>query len=241
MVAFWLRAGVSGRHRVASRAPTGHFGPAREAMYIPRHFRVEDLEQLHAFIGAHGFATLVSNSESGPTATHLPLMLDRGAGEYGTLVGHMARANPHWRDFVSPQPVLAVFHGRHAYVSPAWYASQPSLPTWNYAVVHAYGRPELIEEPSRVRQVLDELVEAHESGRSSPWANDLPVDFRSKMERGIVAFELPIERIEGKFKLSQNRPVADQKSARNGLASEAGSRGLVDLWTQFLVGPEDPD
>jgi transcriptional regulator len=203
-------------------------------MYVPHHFQVSDLEELHAFIVAHGFATLVSSSEAGPFATHLPLMLDTGSGDHGKLIGHMARANPHWRQFASGQSTLAIFHGPHAYISPAWYVSRPTLPTWNYAAVHAYGHPVLIEEPPRVRRLLDELVAASESRRAAPWANDLPEDFRSKMERAIVAFEIPINRIEGKFKLSQNRTADDQWSALESLELEGGSPELVELWRRLL-------
>jgi transcriptional regulator len=203
-------------------------------MYVPRHFRVSDPEELQGFIEAHGFATLVSNSATGPLATHLPLMLDRDAGDHGTLIGHMARSNPHWHVLESAEPTLAMFLGPHAYISPAWYVAQPALPTWNYSAVHAYGRPTLIEDSRRVGRLLDELVEVYESGRSAPWSNDLPAEFRAKMEKGVVAFELSIERIEGKFKLSQNRSAADQRSALEGLASEGGGCDLVEFWSRLL-------
>jgi len=130
--------------------------------------------------------------------------------------------------------VLVIFHGPHEYISPDWQSSELALPTWNYAAVHVYARPALIEEPARVRQVLDALVQASEAGRSSPWPNALPEEFRSKMERAIVAFELSIERVEGKFKLSQNRPAADQKSALKGLESERPGSQLADLWRPLL-------
>ena len=208
-------------------------------MYVPHHFRVSDIEQLHAFIAAHSFATLVSNSETGPFATHLPLMLDAETGESGKLVGHMARSNPHWRQLESAQPVLAIFQGPHAYISPTWYVSQPALPTWNYTAVHVYGRAVLIEDSHRVRRLLDELIDAHESGLSAPWVNDLPAEFREKMEQGIVAFELSIERIEGKFKLSQNRPAADQGAALEGLKSENCDSDLVEFWSHLLHPPDD--
>ena len=203
-------------------------------MYIPDAFHESDPDRLQAFMAENSFATLMSPAEAGPIATHLPLLLDGKAGPQGMLVGHMARANPHWREFESGRLVLVIFHGPHEYISPDWQSSELSLPTWNYAAVHVYARPALIEEPARVRQVLDALVQASEAGRSSPWPNALPEEFRSKMERAIVAFELSIERIEGKFKLSQNRPAADQKSALKGLESERPGSQLADFWRPLL-------
>jgi len=208
-------------------------------MYIPEPFRESDPERLHAFMAENNFVTLVSAAETGPIATHLPLLLDGNAGLQGKLVGHMARANPHWREFESGPLVLAIFHGPHEYISPDWQISELALPTWNYAAVHVYARPTLIEDSQRVRQLLDDLLEANESGRPTPWANDLPPEFRSKMERAIVAFELSIERIEGKFKLSQNRPEADQKSALEGLESERAGSQLADLWRPLLKPSAD--
>ena len=208
-------------------------------MYVPRHFRVSDIEELHAFIAAHSFATLVSNLETGPLATHLPLILEAKPGESGKLVGHMARSNPHWQQLESAQPALAIFHGPHAYISPTWYVSQPALPTWNYAAVHVYGNALLIRDSRRVHRLLDDLIEANESRLSAPWANDLPVEFREKMEQGVVAFELSIERIEGKFKLSQNRPPADQAAALEGLRSNNRDSDLVGFWDRLLHPRDD--
>jgi transcriptional regulator len=208
-------------------------------MYIPDAFHESDPDRLQAFMAENSFATLISPAEAGPIATHLPLLLDGKAGPQGMLVGHMARANPHWREFESGRLVLVIFHGPHEYISPDWQSSELALPTWNYAAVHVYARPALIEETARVRQTLDDLVQASEAGRSSPWPNALPEEFRSKMERAIVAFELSIERIEGKFKLSQNRPAADQKSALKGLESERPGSQLADFWRPLLKGLAD--
>ena len=208
-------------------------------MYIPDAFHESDPERLQSFMTENSFATLMSPAEAGPIATHLPLLLDGKAGPQGKLVGHMARANPHWREFESGRLVLVIFHGPHEYISPDWQSSELALPTWNYAAVHVYARPALIEDSRRVRQVLDDLVETNESGRLTPWANDLPEEFRSKMERAIVAFELSIERVEGKFKLSQNRPAADQKGALKGLESERPGSQLADLWRPLLNDSAD--
>ncbi len=211
-------------------------------MYVPKHFDAADRAWCHRLIEAESFGTLVGVDESGtPFATHLPFLLDADRGPFGTLLGHVARANPQWRYFSEGRPVLAIFAGPHAYVSPSWYedvgsrprpepASQEqtrvdgrgpaSVPTWNYVAVHAYGVPALIEEPARVTALLTRLVQTHETGRPSRWTMDsLPADYLAGMLRGIVAFEIPIDRLEGKAKLSQNRNVADQARVREALAS----------------------
>lgn len=203
-------------------------------MYVPDAFRVSDPDTLHGFIAAYGFATLVTPTEEGPVATHVPLLLQRTSDLRVVLVGHMARANPHWQRFDAAPPSLAIFHGPHAYISPSWYVSRPAVPTWNYAAVHAVGRPVLVEDPERVARMLAELVSFYESGRAEPWSGELPPDFRARMQRGIAAFEMPVDRLEGKFKLGQNRPEADQESALAGLAAERGSDPLIEFWRDAL-------
>jgi transcriptional regulator len=194
-------------------------------MYVPKHFGAPDDGWCHALIGRESFALLVSTGADGaPFATHLPLLLDADRGRHGTLVGHVARANPHARLLGAGAPALAVFQGPHAYVSPGWYTAHPSVPTWNYVAVHAYGRPALIEEPARVKALLARLVDTYETGRPAPWRFDsLTPDYVDGMIRGIVAFELPIERLEGKAKLSQNRGAEDRAGAIRGLEATADS------------------
>ena len=184
-------------------------------MYVPKHFDVPDDAWCHALIARESFALLVSTGGDGaPFATHLPLLVDRERGPHGTLVGHVARANPHARLLGEGRPTVAVFQGPHAYVSPGWYVVHPSVPTWNYVAVHASGRPALIEEPARVKALLDRLVKTYEAGRAEPWRFDsLAADYVDGMVRGIVAFEVPIERLEGKAKLSQNRGAEDRAGA----------------------------
>src|SRR5262249_30848142 len=143
--------------------------------------------------------------------THLPFLLDSARGERGTLVAHVARANPIWRVFDGSLPVLAIFHGPHGYVSPAWYTSRNAVPTWNYVVVHVHGTPRLLETEDRRRKALEALVEVYEAGRPDPWSIDeLPSATFSELSQAIVAFEIPIDRLEGKFKLSQNREHEDR-------------------------------
>jgi transcriptional regulator len=178
-------------------------------MYIPSAFHVEDPARLAAFIRNQSFATLVTVDAGTPFASHLPMLFYAQAGPRGTLVSHMARANPQWRHFASGAEVLAIFHGPHGYISPAWYETAPAVPTWNYAAVHAYGVPVLITEQERIVDLLHELVATYESAFERPWSGDLPEEFRDKLIHGIVAFEIPVTRLEGKFKLSQNRPSAD--------------------------------
>ncbi len=176
-------------------------------IHIPQHFAEHDLARLQALVRAHNFATLVSAHEGGIQVSHLPFLLD-DKGEM--LRAHMARANPQWRSFSPEREVVVIFHGPHHYVSPAWYASHPSVPTWNYAVVHVQGRPTLIDDRERLAALVRELVTRHESPSPKPWKMDLPADYQDKMLSGIVGFEIEITRLEGKFKLSQNRPVEDR-------------------------------
>jgi transcriptional regulator len=193
-------------------------------MYVPKHFDPADPAWCHALMARESFALLVSTGTDGlPFATHLPLLLDADRGPQGTIVGHLARANPHARLLAEGRPTLAVFQGPHAYVSPGWYATHPSVPTWNYVAVHATGRPRLVEEPARVTALLARMVATYEAGRAEPWRFDaLTEDYVAGMIRAIVAFELPIDRLEGKAKLSQNRPAVDQAGAIRGLEATAG-------------------
>jgi transcriptional regulator len=188
-------------------------------MYVPKQFQVSDREWCHDLIRAEPFGLLVGVDEGGkPFATHLPFLVDAERGPLGTLLGHVARANPQWRYFRPDRPVLALFTGPHAYVSPAWYEVHPSVPTWNYVAVHAYGVPALVEEPLLVRDLLTRLARTFEAGRPDPWSPDsLPADYLAGMEKGIVAFEIPIDRLEGKAKLSQNRGAADRARVRAAL------------------------
>ena len=181
-------------------------------MYMPELFREEDLPTLHTLMRDYSFATLVTQHNGAPFATHVPLILEADEGPYGTLFGHMARANPQWRDFDASQEVLVIFQGPHTYVSPSWYEVELSVPTWNYAVVHAYGTPRLITDYDACYALLDTLVRTHEAQFAKPWLFQLPEDYVRKMMRGIVGFAIHITRLEGKYKLSQNRSLTDQRN-----------------------------
>jgi transcriptional regulator len=183
-------------------------------MYTPEAFRSDDIVTLHTLMQEYNFATLVTMQpdDGVPIASHLPFVIDtqHGSHGYGTLVGHMARANPQWRSFASEREVLVIFQGPHAYISPSWYAEALSVPTWNYAVVHAYGKPRIVEDATILHDMLRILVEQSEAQFEKPWPFDLPQDYMQKMMRGIVGFEIEISRLEGKFKLNQNRSLTDQ-------------------------------
>ena len=203
-------------------------------MYLPSAFRQDDLAELHAQMQASPFALLTSAGAAGVQASHLPLLLAPDEGEFGTLYGHFARANPHWRDLQGGAEALAVFSGPDAYISPGWYPAKAEhgkvVPTWNYIAVHARGPVELIEEPERLLQIVSRLSDQHESGRERPWAvSDAPRDYLDSMLRAIVGFALPIRRLEGKWKLGQNRSAADQAGVRDGLAASPspGDRELA--------------
>lgn len=203
-------------------------------MYLPSAFRQDDLAELHAQMQASPFALLTSAGAAGVQASHLPLLLAPDEGEFGTLYGHFARANPHWRDLQGGAEALAVFSGPDAYISPGWYPAKAEhgkvVPTWNYIAVHARGPVELIEEPERLLQIVSRLSDQHESGRERPWAvSDAPREYIDSMLRAIVGFALPIRRLEGKWKLGQNRSAADQQGVRDGLAASPspGDRELA--------------
>ena len=197
-------------------------------MYRPAAFRQDDLAPLHAQIAASGLALLTSAGPAGLQATHLPLLLEPGEGEFGTLYGHFARANPHWQALAG-QEALAVFSGPDAYVHPGWYPGKAEhgqvVPTWNYIAVHAWGPVETFDEPARLLELLARLTARHEAGRPKPWSlDDAPAEYIERQLRAIVGFALPIHRLEGQWKLSQNRQAADHAGVREGLAASDNPR-----------------
>ena len=200
-------------------------------MYLPKSFHIEDRPELQAFMRAYNFASLVTQHAGAPFASHLPFMLDGERGPHGTLLAHMARANPQWRDFAAGGEVLVMFQGPHSYISPAWYETQPSVPTWNYAVVHAYGVARIVEDHATLHHMLEMLVDTHEAAFAQPWRMELPQDYLDKMIRAIVGFEIEITRLEGKLKLSQNRSEHDQQRvvAALGQSENPLERGVAAL------------
>jgi len=192
-------------------------------MYTPPAFRDDDLRSLRATIRAARLAILVTATAEGPLATNLPLLLDENEGEHGVIYGHVAKANPHWR--VPPVgEALAMFMGPDAYVTPAWYQTKQEtglvVPTWNYVAVHAHGPIEFFEDADRLLEVVTRLTNLHEGERSAPWAvSDAPAEFIQSQLKGIVGLRMPITRLEGKRKMSQNRNEADRAGVVSGLSS----------------------
>jgi transcriptional regulator len=208
-------------------------------MYVPAAFRVEDPAALHALMRRHSFATLVTAGEQ-PFVTHLPLLLDADDGDHGTLIGHFARPNPHWQLDHAHHTSVAIFHGPHAYISPSWYRSgSPAVPTWNYATVHAWGKLSMLPEPADVGPVLERMLLAYESPLPTPWKNTLPRDVMDKLIASMVAFRMPIERLEGKFKLGQNRATTDQIGAIEALekSGDDESQSLARFAREYLGHP----
>lgn len=176
-------------------------------LYVPPHFKVDDPAELLAFIERYAFGTLVSSAASGLHVSHIPFAAQKDADGRLRLQGHVARGNEQWKSLEEASHVLAIFQGPHAYVSPGWYQQHPSVPTWNYAVVHAHGKARLMDE-AELHDLVIRLSNTYEAGRPKPWrAADLPAAYVSGMLANIVGFEIEVERLEGKFKLSQNRPA----------------------------------
>lgn len=211
-------------------------------MYVPPAFRMDELPDLHAAMGAARLATVVTATEDGLMATPLPLFLVAEEGPFGTLYGHLARANPQWST-PSRGEALAVFAGPDAYVTPSWYASKREhgrvVPTWNYETVQAHGVPEFFEDEERLLGAVTRLTERHEAGRLAPWAvTDAPERFVRGQLRGIVGLRLPIARIMGKRKMSQNRSAEDRAGVAAGLgASDAPADRAVAERVARGIGP----
>jgi transcriptional regulator len=193
-------------------------------MYTPSSFAIDDLHELHQQILGTRLAMVVTHGEQGLQASHLPLLFNPDHGPNGTLYGHFARANPQWKELQNGAEALVIFAGADAYVSPGFYPSKAEhgkvVPTWNYVAVHAYGTAEVFTDADRLRTLVSALTDRHEAGRASPWkVADAPADYIDGMLKAIVGFALPIQRLEGKRKLSQNRNAADITGVREGLAA----------------------
>jgi len=206
--------------------------------YIPAHFRVDDQELLEHFVATHAFGTLVCTGPAGISVSHVPFLPERSVDGQLRLLGHMARANAHWEELESATGVLAIFAGPHAYVSPGWYAHQPSVPTWNYATVHARGTARLLPA-AQLPPLLDRLSRTYEDGQSAPWRmQSLPDDFSASMLRAIVGFEIAVTSLEGKFKLSQNRRREDIDRVAAALDAE-GQDELASLMRAHADRPRE--
>jgi transcriptional regulator len=201
-------------------------------VYIPPHFAQQDPATLHALMRERPLATLVVTTAAGVTADLLPLEFDSAAGPHGTLRGHVARANPLWRDALPDTPVLALFHGPQAYVTPSWYAEKQAhgrvVPTWNYTVVQASGPLHVVHDAPWLRELVGRLTDHHEAPRTEPWAvSDAPEAYVEQLLRAIVGIEIPLAALVGKWKVSQNRSAADRAGVIAGLAEGPAGDGLL--------------
>ena len=192
-------------------------------MYLPAHFAMHDPEAMHRIIRAHPLGTLITHTEAGLDANHVPFEFHPAQGAHGLLTAHVARANPVWQQCGDGLDVLVVFHGPAAYVSPNWYPSKHEthrqVPTWNYEVVHAYGRLTVQDNEKFVRGVVGRLTRHHEASEPKPWKmGEAPPDYIQAMLQAIVGIEVAITRLEGKAKLSQNREDRDRLQAAHQLA-----------------------
>ena len=205
-------------------------------MYIPRHFEETRVDVLHELIRAEPFGALVTLGASGLEANHLPFELDAAAGPFGTLRGHVSRANAVWKASSPEVEALAIFQGPQRYVTPSWYPTKAEtgkvVPTWNYVVVHAYGPIRVIEDPAWLLAHVGRLTDRHEGDRDRPWqVSDAPEDYVAALVRGIVGIEIAVTRLAGKWKVSQNRGEADRAGVTTGLRADAdpASAAMADL------------
>jgi transcriptional regulator len=203
-------------------------------MYQPTHghFREERLDVQHALIRAHPFGALVTLGPDGLVANHFPFVVDSGASPLGTLRAHMARANRQWWSLDGSQEALVIFQGDHAYITPSWYPAKAEtgkvVPTWNYALVHVYGRPCAIEDEAWLLRHVAELSDVNEASRAEPWSvADAPADFVAALLKAIVGFEIEIIRIEGKWKASQNQSESAREGVVRGLTAQGDERSLA--------------
>ena len=206
-------------------------------MYVPRHFAETRVEVLHELIRRHPLGTLVVAAPDGLVASHVPFEISPEPAPFGTLRCHVARANPIWQQIDPDKPVLVVFQGEQAYVSPSWYAAKQEngkvVPTWNYAAVHAYGSAKAVQDAAWLRRMVEDLTSRHEQGRADPWhVSDAPADYVEKLLGAIVGVEIPVTRMLGKWKFSQNRSTADRQGVisgleRDGTASQADVAAIV--------------
>lgn len=211
-------------------------------MYQPPHYKVDDVSEIYELMRARPFATLVSSGSLGLYATQLPTIL-KIDGSSAAIECHIARASPHWKDLAVGAEALMIFHGPDGYVTPGWYPSKAEtgkvVPTWNYAAVHAYGRPVMMDETEWKRRHVAELSAQHERGQPRPWElSDAPESFIQTMLRGFVGFRFEITRLEGKCKMSQNRELRDRQGVLDGLRmrNQGDDRAMADLVAGFING-----
>jgi transcriptional regulator len=205
-------------------------------VYIPEFNRQEDRSTILTFMRANPFAILITTADGVPFATHLPLLIDE-TGDQIVVQGHMARANAHWKSMKDSEESLVIFHGPHAYISPSWYESRESVPTWNYAAVHVYGEPTLFSDEEGLRATLHRMIDTFESSYMAQWS-ELSEQYQSRMMKHIVGFEIKARRLEAKFKLSQNRTKGEQARViqRLNQSKDSNVSGVAELMQQEGLG-----
>jgi transcriptional regulator len=201
-------------------------------MYVPRHFEETRVDVMHSLIREHPFALVVTLTSDGLNANHIPMLIDPEPAPFGTLRGHVARANRIWQDFSPEAGALAVFQGPQTYITPSWYPTKKELgmavPTWNYAVVHAQGPLKVIEDRSWLRWHVERLTERFEEARPEPWhVTDAPADYIDKMLGAIVGLEISLTKLNGKWKVSQNRNTVDRFGVVEGLRAQGDAESLA--------------
>ena len=197
-------------------------------MYTPPLFKEDDVRVVHDAMRRSGLATLVTFGADGMEASHVPMLLDPEPAPFGTLHGHIARSNPQWQRTDAAVHALAIFLGPDAYISPSWYPTKQEtgkvVPTWNYVAIHAYGPVHFFDDTDRLLAIVTKLTEKHEGPRATPWAvTDAPEDYVQRQLKSIVGFEIPLARLDAKWKMSQNRPAQDRRGVVEGLAREEGA------------------
>ena len=206
-------------------------------MYNPKYYEVEDRSKLLEFMQTNSFGILFSHTGAEPMASHLPFILDENGGEQGLILGHMARANSQWKH-ADGQQVLAIFHGAHAYVSPSWYQEEDTVPTWNYVAVHATGLFKAVEDRTAIEEIVGRITDYYESSQPQPWQADFSTPYADQMVKGIVAFEIEITQLQGKWKLNQNHPEVRRRRVANQLKTMDGDndRQIAGLIYEDLSG-----
>lgn len=214
-------------------------------MYVPRHFEERDITVLHSLIRSHPLGAWVTHAGQSLLVNHIPFLVDPARGEHGTLMGHVARANPAWNSFSKEMASMVIFQGVQTYISPSWYPSKrahgKAVPTWNYVVVHAEGVPRAIEDKNWLLQHVTRLSDLHESGNAVPWSvSDAPRDYIDTMLQAIVGIEIPIRALVGKWKTSQNRSLPDKLGTIAGLyeRGDAASKEMAALVQKHAVPKE---
>ncbi len=206
-------------------------------MYLPKHYAVTDRSKIFDFMKDNSFGILFSHTGDGPMASHLPFMIDENGGEQGLVLGHMAKANNQWR-YADGQQVLVVFHGPHTYVSPTWYQEEEVVPTWNYVAVHATGIFRAMEDRVEVEESVGRLVDQHEASQPKPWQPDFQSTYSDQMLKRIVAFQIEITSLQGKWKLNQNHPEHRRRRVAEQLKTLGGEVNLqiAELIDEDMAG-----